>query len=107
MITISTLQSQIALNKRNIAYFENTIKEIKAEIVDVKLRISDCEDEFKEQYSKNMKSVIDNHYKDIERFEKAVKQYTKLQRALKSELAYRIMYNREMRSNNMEHYQLK
>ena len=107
MITMSTLQSQIALNKRNIAYFENTIKEIKAEIVDVKLRISDCEDEFKEQYSKNMKSVIDNHYKDIERFEKAVKQYAKLQRALKSELAYRIMYNREMRSNNMEHYQLK
>lgn len=107
MITISTLQSQIALNKRNIAYFENTIKEIKAEIVDVKLRISDCEDEFKEQYSKNMKSVIDNHYKDIERFEKAVKQYAKLQRALKSELAYRIMYNREMRSNNMEQYQFK
>lgn len=76
MITISTLQSQIALNQRIIQNLENCL--------DIPFL-----DDF---YSKTKKQI---------------KQYAKIQQALKSELAYRIMYNREMRSNNMEQYQLK
>ena len=76
MITISTLQSQIALNREIIRSHEWYLF----------------------HYG-------DSKYKTNKR--KQIKQYAKLQRALKSELAYRIMYNREMRYNNMEQYQLK
>lgn len=107
MITISTLQSQIALNRRNLAFLENSIREIVKDIKDSKCRISECKSEYKEQYTKNMQLVFDNHYKDLARGKKWIKKLAKLQRALKSELAYRIMYNREMRSNNMEQYQMK
>lgn len=107
MITISTLQSQIALNRRNLAFLENSIREVVNDIKDLKCRISECKDEHKEQYIKNIQSSFDNHYKDLARGKKWIKKLAKLQRALKSELAYRIMYNREMRYNNMEQYQLK
>jgi DNA-binding transcriptional regulator GbsR (MarR family) len=107
MITISTLQSQIALNRRNLAFLENSIREVVNDIEDLKCRISECKDEHKEQYIKNIQSSFDNLYKDLARGKKWIKKYAKLQRALKSELAYRIMYNREMRSNGMEQYQLK
>ncbi len=78
MITISTLQSQISLNQNKIASLEKFVRLY----------------------------LVDDHYLKIQA-NKQIKQYAKLQRALKSELAYRIMYNREMRSNNMEQYQLK
>ena len=107
MITISTLQSQIALNRRNLAFLENSVREVVNDIKDLECRISECKDEHKEQYIKNIQPSFDNNYKDLTRGKKWIKKYAKLQRALKSELAYRIMYNREMRYNNMEQYQLK
>ena len=107
MITISTLQSQIAINRRNLSFFEDVQREIKNHIKYAKYEISIYEGDNKEQYVKNMKSVFDNNYKDLARGKKWIKNLAKLQRALKSELAYRIMYNREMRSANRGDLQLK
>lgn len=107
MLTISTLQSQIALNRRNLAFLENSIREVVNDIKDLKCRISECKDEHKEQYIKNIQSSFDNHYKDLARGKKWIKQYAKLQRALKSELAYRIHSNRACRGAKMDNYQFK
>ena len=107
MITISTLQSQIALNRRNLAFFEEGQRQTLNYIKYAKYEISIYEGDNKEQYANNMQSVFDNNYKDLARGKKWIKQYAKLQRALKSELAYRVMYNREMRSAIRNALQLK
>lgn len=102
MITISTLQSQIALNRNIIGYLEAYNKCAKQEIVKVK----DCNNFFQAQAGTSFVE-LEELYSFMASRSKQIKQYAKLQRALKSELAYRIMYNREMRSNNMDGYQLK
>ena len=107
MITIRQIQAQIALNRRNLAFLENSVREVVNDIKDLKCRISECKDEHKEQYIKNIQPSFDNHYKDLARGKKWIKNLAKLQRALKSELAYRIMYNRGLREINMDNYQLK
>ena len=88
MITISTLQSQIALNRNILKFQEWRVFCYKIDI-------------------KNQTRNSGDYIKELPHIKKQIKQYAKLQRALKSELAYRIMYNREMRSNNMDNYQLK
>lgn len=95
MITISTLQSQIDLNR-------NILSELEINVTICKTNI-DCLG----TRAFNYQQRVDSNLAEIKVHKKQIKQYAKLQRALKSELAYRIMYNREMRSNNMEQYQLK
>lgn len=95
MITISTLQSQISLNRNILIDLEINVTICKTNI--------DCLD----TQAFNYQQRVDSNLAEIKVYKKQIKQYAKLQRALKSELAYRIMYNREMRSNNMEQYQLK
>jgi len=99
MITISTLQSQIALNRAVLGKLEDDISYEKYEIKNV---------DFKSFYSPAHKQqFIQQANVRIKYWKKQIKQYAKLQQALKSELAHRIMYNREMRYNEMHDYQLK
>lgn len=99
MSTISTLQSQVALNRNIISDLECALANELVTLSSVKAY------EFTLQTAKA--ACIKDCKQRIQNNKKQIKQYAKLQRALKSELAYRIMYNREMRSNNMEQYQLK
>lgn len=95
MITISTLQSQIALNR-------NYLKTLEDGAIDCRLMKRNLRPS-----ALNRKERLESNELELQSLSKQIKQYAKLQRALKSELAYRIMYNREMRCNNMEQYQLK
>lgn len=95
MITISMLQSQVALNRNILQTLEDGASDCR--LMKRNLRPS----------ALNRKERLESNERELQSLSKQIKQYAKLQRALKSELAYRIMYNREMRSNNMEHYQLK
>lgn len=99
MITISTLQSQIALNRNIISDLECFLANNLVALARAKAY------EFTSQQAKT--ACIQDCKQRVSRNEKQIKQYAKIQRALKSELDYRIMYNREMRSNNMDGYQLK
>lgn len=95
MITISTLQSQIALNRNHLQVLEDGA--IDCRLMKRNLRPS----------ALNRKERLESNERELQSLSKQIKQYAKLQRALKSELAYRIMYNRGLREINMDGYQLK
>lgn len=95
MITISTLQSQIALNRNILSDLESNVTICKTSIDNLGTRA------FKYQQR------VDSDLAEIKAYKKQIKQYAKLQRALKSEMAYRIRYNRACRGAKMGNYQLK
>ena len=99
MITISTIQSQIALNRNIISDLECFLANNLVALVRAKAY------EFTSQQAKT--ACIQDCKQRVNRNEKQIKQYAKLQRALKSELAYRIRYNRACRGAKMDNYQLK
>lgn len=95
MITISTLQSQIALNRNILGELEINVTICKTNIDNLGTRAF------------NYQQRVDSNLAEIKTYKKQIKQYVKLQRALKSELAYRIRYNRTCRDAKMGNYQLK
>lgn len=95
MIIMRQIQAQIALNRNILSDLEINVTICKTNIDNLGTRAF------------NYQQRVDSNLAEIKAYKKQIKQYAKLQRALKSELAYRIMYNREMRSSNMEQYQLK
>lgn len=95
MITISTLQSQIALNR-------NYLKTLEDGAIDCRLMKRNLRPN-----ALNRKESLESNERELQSLSKQIKQYAKLQRALKSELAYRIRYNRACRDAKMGNYQLK
>lgn len=87
---ISDLQSQIALNRPFLEKLEDDLNLQKYNLKNTKFR-SFFSDAHKEQ-------TIEQTKVRVKYLKKKIKQYAKLQRALKSELAYRIRYNRYVRS---------
>lgn len=88
MLKISDLQSQVALNSNTINYEEWQVNLIKEEIALLKL-----------QKSNNLCTgfSLELNYELLSYHKKKIKQYAKLQRALKDEIAYRIRIDRVMR----------
>lgn len=93
MMKISDLQRQIALNRAIINYQDFQLRLVQTDIDFLKQQ--------KERYPED-KIIIDmdlsHSYGVANFFKKKIKQYAKLQRALKSELAYRIQYNRAVKA---------
>ncbi len=92
---ISDYQSQIALNRNILSELEINVSICKTNIDVLGTRAF------------NYQQRVDSNLEEIKIYKKQIKQYSKLQRALKSEIGYRIQYNRELRCANMENYQLK
>lgn len=91
---ISDLQSQVDLNKNIICYLEYQMSHIKDRIVLLNIN-NQFDISHKSRELTNMQ--LAQEYKLCSSYKKKIKQYAKLQRALKSELAYRIQCNRVTR----------
>lgn len=82
---ISDLQRQIALNRNILATLETIVMTCKHNINNLSTQ------------ALNYQQRVYSYTAEIKMYKKQIKQYAKLQRALKSELAYRIQYNRAVR----------
>lgn len=92
MLKISDLQSQVALNSQIIFDLEFQVHMTKVDVDFLKHQ--------KQRYPQD-KAIVDSELSDcydmIDFYKKKIKQYAKLQRALKDEIAYRIRFDRVMR----------
>ena len=92
MLKISDLQSQVALNSQIIFDLE-----FKINVVMIDVQVLKHAKKRYNQDKDNINSELSDCYKAINLYKKKIKQYAKLQRALKDEIAYRIRFDRVMR----------